>query len=239
MKKVGLIGGTLFYEEASLRNIGKEHVSNRFGTADVRVSDRFIYVARHGTQPDHYIHPHVIDHPATMQALKDLGVTEVIGVHSTGSLKKELKPGMIVIPDDFISLAHTATAVSNREKHITPALDEPLRRQLYAAAEAASIPVIDGGVYWQTTGPRLETRAEIRFISRFADLVGMTMASEAVVARELDIPYASICSIDNYGNGLIEKPLNADEIRDGAQRNAKNVLAVINVYLDRRERNIS
>ena len=68
-------------------------------------------------------------------------------------------------------------------------------------------------------------------MSNFADIVGMTMASEAVVALELDIPYASACSIDNFGNGLTEKPLSMEEITAGIRKNADLMISLLQSYL--------
>jgi len=85
---------------------------------------------------------------------------------------------------------------------------------------------IDGGVYWQTIGPRFETPAEIRMIAAHADVVGMTIGSECVIAGELGLEYAVICVVDNLANGLAEGELsvaemeadriiNATRLRDG------------------------
>jgi 5'-methylthioadenosine phosphorylase len=72
--------------------------------------------------------------------------------------------------------------------------------------------VRDGGVYWQTIGPRFETPAEIRLLAAHADLVGMTMASECIVAGELGLRYAAICVVDNLANGLATGELSVDEM---------------------------
>ncbi len=92
--------------------------------------------------------------------------------------------------------------------------------------------MIDGGIYWQTAGPRLETRAEIAMMAQFADLVGMTMASEAIIAQELDMPYASLCSVDNFAHGIGDTQLSMEEITLHARRNAETILRILNCYLD-------
>ena len=69
-------------------------------------------------------------------------------------------------------------------------------------------------------------------MANFADIVGMTMANEAVIAMELGIPYASVCSIDNFGNGLLEKPLTAKEIFKGAGKNADLMIQLLKSYLN-------
>jgi 5'-methylthioadenosine phosphorylase len=154
-----------------------------------------------------------------------------VGINSTGSLKKDLCPGMIVIPDDFITMTATPTIHEDSAVHITPSLNEKVRQKLIKAAQNCKISAVEKGTYWQVPGPRLETKAEIKMMSNFADIVGMTMASEAVVALELDIHYASACSIDNFGNGLTEKPLSMEEIIAGIRKNADLMISLLQSYL--------
>ncbi|MEN6467073.1 MAG: MTAP family purine nucleoside phosphorylase, partial [Syntrophaceae bacterium] len=160
----------------------------------------------------------------------------IITVNSTGSLKKYLEPGMLAVPDDFISFSATPTICRGGTAiHIVPALSAKMRTALLAAARDCGISVHDGGVYWQTPGPRFETRAEIAMMSQFADLVGMTMASEAVVANELGLEYAAICSVDNYANGLVEKELTLEEVLAHARRSAQTMTRIVKNLIERRE----
>ncbi|MCK7507321.1 MAG: hypothetical protein MZV70_26940 [Desulfobacterales bacterium] len=138
---------------------------------------------------------------------------------------------MIVIPDDFITLTATPTIHQNKALHITPSLNESVRQKLIAAARDCNLDVVETGTYWQVTGPRLETRAEIRMMANFADVVGMTMANEAVIALEMGLPYASACFIDNYGNGLVEKPLDMEEIIAGTRKNADRMMRLLEQYV--------
>ncbi|MFB3926674.1 MAG: MTAP family purine nucleoside phosphorylase [Syntrophales bacterium] len=214
----------------------EEAVQNEYGKAIVYVSDAFVFLPRHGNNPKSHILPHMINHPANLKALKDLGVREVIGVNSTGSLKINLKPGMMVVPDDFISLAPPPTIFRSEPVHITPGLSEKIRRKWVEAAGKCGIEAVDGGVYWQTSGPRLETRAEIRFMSQIGDIVGMTMASEAVIAKELEMEYASLCSVDNYAHGLAERALTMEEILNNSRRNLDIVFKIVLKYLEGRQK---
>ena len=125
----------------------------------------------------------------------------------------------------------TPTIHQNKAVHITPSLDEEVRQKLIRAARHGNIEAVAKGTYWQTPGPRLETKAEIKMMANFADVVGMTMASEAVIALELGMHYASACSIDNFGNGLIEKPLTMEEILIGTRKNADLMIRLIKSYL--------
>jgi 5'-methylthioadenosine phosphorylase len=139
---------------------------------------------------------------------------------------------MIVVPDDFITFTATPTIHQNKAVHITPSLNESVRQRLIAAAKDCKLDVVETGTYWQVTGPRLETRTEIRMMAHFADVVGMTMANEAVIALEMDLPYASACSIDNFGNGLIQKPLSMEEIIAGTRKNADMMMRLLERYVE-------
>lgn len=231
MKKVGIIAGTLFLEAGFSENLAATTVKTRFGQASLLLSEHFAYIPRHGIDGSRHILPHMINHPANMEAFRELDITEIIGIHSTGSLRRDLPPGTILIPDDFLSLSDTGTVFAEKAVHITPLLDEALRQALKAAAESLGIPTVTRGTYWQTKGPRLETRAEIRMMAQFADIVGMTMASEAVIARELEMSYASICSVDNYCHGITEEPLTMQEIMTGARKNAARVREIVTAFV--------
>ena len=231
MNPMGIISGTIpLHEEDIFKNLEKTVVKTEFGSTLVFLSEMVAFIPRHGM--DTGTPPHMINHQANLKALQDMGVKEVIGVNSTGSLKKEVKPGMIIIPDDYISTSGTPTIFHNSAVHIIPVLDEGIRKRLIHTAEKLGINVIGNGVYWQPSGPRLETKAEIRMMSQFADIVGMTMASEATIAAELELPYAAICSVDNYGHGLVEKPLIPEEIGKGARRNTRNMLEIVKRYVN-------
>ncbi len=232
MGRVGVLAGTIMMEKSSLmRKCSRQPVRNQYGEAMLMVTDQIVFIVRHGSDPADYILPHRINHHANLQALKDLAVHDVIGINSTGSLKKNLCPGMIVIPDDFITLTAPPTIHQQKAVHIAPSLNETVRRKLIAAARGCELDIAETGTYWQVTGPRLETRAEIRMMANFADIVGMTMASEAVIAQEMGLSYAAACSIDNYGNGLVEKPLTLEEIIAGTRINADRMMSLLERYV--------
>jgi 5'-methylthioadenosine phosphorylase len=232
MKPLGVISGTVLLQGKGIfAGLREEAMETPFGRALVYRSAETVFIPRHGIDPRFRILPHLINHRANLQAMKDLGVREIVGVHSTGSLKRRLKPGMLVIPEDYLMPTAGPTTVRENPVHITPVLDAEARQRWLAAARDCAVKVIDGGIYWQTTGPRLETRAEIAMMSRFADLVGMTMASEAILSQELEIPYASICSVDNYAHGLGEQGVTMEEIIRSARRNDETILRILTHYL--------
>jgi purine nucleoside phosphorylase len=158
-----------------------------------------------------YTLPHRIDHVANMRALEARGCDRVLAIGSVGSLRAELGTGSFVCPHDFIALQPGLTALDDVSAHRAPGFDPAWRSLLLDAWDASGGPALrDGGVYWQAIGPRFETPAEIALIAAHADVVGMTIASECVVAGELGLAYASICVVDNLANGIGPEPLGVE-----------------------------
>ncbi|MDI9569249.1 MAG: MTAP family purine nucleoside phosphorylase [Pseudomonadota bacterium] len=237
MERLGIISGTIALREKGILVDPEERwIDTAWGRAFVLVAQDIAFLPRHGGDPRRYIPPHHIDHPANFAALKSLGVREVIGINSTGSLKEALPPGTLAVPDDFIMLHPGPSALSTSAAHITPGLCEEVRGKWLAAAAACGVTAVDGGVYWQTAGPRFETKAEIRLMSQAADLVGMTMAAEAIVARELEMDYASLCSVDNYAHGLGDSELTMEQVLRRARRNAETIAEIVKFYVEGRRR---
>ncbi len=222
---LGVIGGTVFFKKNFFEKFGDFPVHTKFGTVMVKKSDRIAFIPRHGILSA--IPPHKISHRANILALKQLEVKKAIGINSCGSLKKEIEPGRIIVPEDYLFLGKPETVFDLQIEHITPFLSQPLRAELLDSAKKLGVEVLERGVYMQTTGPRLETKAEARMFSQFADIVGMTMASEATLCREIGIEYAAICSVDNYAHGISDSVPSHAEIVEMASRNAGNIWKIV------------
>ncbi|HEX2095885.1 MAG TPA: MTAP family purine nucleoside phosphorylase [Solirubrobacterales bacterium] len=198
--------------------------SNAIGTSGAEVaraaeSAGAVVLQRHGA--DSYVLPHRIDHAANLRSLADAGCDRVLAIGSVGSLRAEIEVGSFVCPDDFIALQLLATTLDDARAHTTPGFDDAWRSEVLAAWEVA-VPggLHDGGIYWQTNGPRFETPAEIRLMAAHADVVGMTLAAECVVAAELGLPYAAVCIVDNMANGVGARPLTIEELESDRAANA-------------------
>jgi 5'-methylthioadenosine phosphorylase len=188
---------------------------------------------RHG-EATAYVLPHRIDHVANLRALADAGCDRVLSLGSVGGLRRELAPGTLLCPDDFIALdAAPVTALEGSDAHRVPGFDRGWRAEVLEAFAAAGGEVRDGGVYWQASGPRLETPAEIRLVARHADVIGMTIASECVVAGELGLLYASVCVVDNLANGVGETELTLEEIVANRARFADRLATLLTDALPR------
>lgn len=234
MPPLGIISGPMLLKSHVLGKLKTRVLETPFGPATVMVSPEAVFIPRHGLDGEPYVLPHRINHAANLTALRDLGVRQVVSANSTGSLKGSLPPGSLLVPDDYIMLLAPPTVFHDRPVHVVPGLSEGLRRDWLAAAADCGLLAADGGVYWHTAGPRLETRAEVRMASAFADVVGMTLGGEASVARELDLEYASLCSVDNYAHGIGDKPLTMEEIVRCARKNAEAIVRVIQRLLEKR-----
>lgn len=236
---VGVIGGSALRDASLLREDEAHPVDTPYGApSDVPRIGRHgghtvVFIPRHGAE--HRTPPHRVNHRANVWALKEMGATCVLGASSTGSLKKPIPPGSFVVPHDFIAFWNIPTFFDDRVVHATPSLDEPLRKCLLEAAKAEGANVRSRGVYVETTGPRLETRAEIAHFRGLGDVLGMTMASEATLACEIGLPYASLCSVDNYCHGIVDRPLTFDQIRVTQRKNADVVRRVLRGALERIE----
>ena len=227
---IGIIGGTHILEIEVLEELEERDIKTPYGIAEVDIGKideiDVAIIRRHGRKKDKP--PHRINHAANFYALRDLGVTHVIGMSSVGCLREDVELPAIIIPHDYIDFFSGVTVINDRLEHITPGFDEYIRSVLIDIAKKKSkFPVIDRGVYFQTRGPRFETKAEIAMIKYFADCVGMTAGSEATVAKELGLRYAVICTMDNYAHGIRGEIVDYKKIVEKAKENAKACLEII------------
>ncbi len=234
--EIGIISGSGAYELGA-EILEEFEAETPYGKPSSKVQiveiekNRAAFIRRHG--PEHSIPPHRINHRANIYALHSLGVENVISLGSVGSLKEGIKPPATVIPEDYISPFRVDTFFEDRVEHIAPELDEELRKELKESALELGIDVRYGGVYLQTLGPRLETKAEIRMYCRYADIVGMTVGSEAALSQELGMKFAAICSVDNYAHGISGEIPNFQEILKRAKTNQEKSKAIVLNFIEK------
>ena len=210
---LAVIGGSGLTQLANLDVSHREVLRTPYGEPSGAVTFGQIgcrpvaFLARHGY--GHTIPPHEVNYRANIWALAQRGALAIVSVASVGSIRADLKPGDIVIPNQIIdytwgrkSTYHEGPDCTLTHIDFTEPYDRALRERLLAAAAAVAIPVSAGAVYAATQGPRLETAAEInRYERDGADLVGMTGMPEAALAREMGVPYAAISVVSNYAAG--------------------------------------
>ena len=208
---LGIIGGSGIYNLPGLEVIQETMVDTPFGSPSAPLmqgrygeNEDVVFLPRHGAS--HQFLPHEVNYRANIWALKKIGVTRIIGISAVGSLRHELKPGDLCIPDQYFDFVK-----GNREKsffgdgiaaHISTA--EPtcptLSKALSDVGHELDIQVHTGATYGCVDGPRLGTRAESFFLKNAAacDLVGMTNVPEAFLAREAQICYCTIGVVTDY-----------------------------------------
>lgn len=182
----------------------------------------FVVLPRHGIE--HFTPAHLLPHHAQIAALAHIGCNRVLGVASAGSLRADWGVGTVVAPDDFVAPHVTDSFFDDVKGHTIPGFDPGWRREVVRTwRRATDTPIQDGGVYTQSTGPRFETAAEVRLLATFADVVGMTLVGECLLAREIGMAYAAICTVDNLANGLGDAPLTPEEFRAGVAMNQQRM----------------
>lgn len=215
---IGIIGGTgtkSLLETYSI--ISKKKINTKYGTApEISILDienkEVAYIPRHSE--GHSVPPHKINYRANIEALKDIGVTQVYATNSVGSLDTNIEPGSILIPDNFIDFTQNRVSTFFDEEvvHIdcTDPYCETLRNNLIKSND-----VHPYGIYIATEGPRFETGAEIQFYKLIGGkVVGMTGVPEVVLAKEKQMCYSSICTVTNYAASISPTKLTITEVVD-------------------------
>jgi 5'-methylthioadenosine phosphorylase len=208
-KMIGVIGGSGIYEIDGLEDAEWRDVKSPWGAPSDQVlvgtldGVKMAFLPRHGR--GHVHSPTTVPYRANIDALKRLGVTDMISVSACGSFREEMAPGDFVIVDQFIDRTFA------REKsffgtgcvaHVSVAY--PVCRRLSVAcsdaARAAGVTVHDGGTYLAMEGPQFSTIAESKMYREVwgCDVIGMTNMPEAKLAREAELCYASVAMITDY-----------------------------------------
>jgi 5'-methylthioadenosine phosphorylase len=234
--EIGIVGGTGVYDPKLLKNAQEIYVDTPFGAP----SDAFTvgemagrcvaFLPRHGRK--HTIRPTDVNYRANISAFKKLGVERILAVSTVGSLREEFKPGDIVFTDQFIDRTtrrEQSFYTGGRVCHISVA--EPMcpeiRKTFFAVAKAARINAHSNGTYVCVEGPRFSTKAESRLFNKWgADLVGMTLVPECVLAREAEICYGSISTVTDY-DCWKDHAVTADDIVTTMRANIEKVKTII------------
>jgi 5'-methylthioadenosine phosphorylase len=205
---LAIIGGSGLYSMPGLRETREYTIDTPFGrpSAPVVVGElegmRVAFLARHGI--GHHISPGEVPYRANIYALKSMGVQRMISVSACGSLKEELAPGQIVIPDQLYDNTHGRARSFFGEglvAHISVAdpFCEDTSDQLESAVRAAGGTVHRGGTFITIEGPRFSTRGESNTYRAWGmSIIGMTACPEAFLAREAEICYATMAHITDY-----------------------------------------
>jgi len=211
--ELAVIGGTGVYALGDLADVVSQMHETPYGqpSGPVRIGmldgHRVAFLARHGE--GHSVAPHRINYRANLAALQMAGARRVVALNTVGGITANCGPGALVCPTQLIDYTWGRISTLGEEDgsdvlHVD--FGDPytagLRGDILAAARRAQVPMVDGGCYGATQGPRLETKAEIARLRRDGcDLVGMTGMPEAGLARELGLDYACIGIVANWAAG--------------------------------------
>jgi 5'-methylthioadenosine phosphorylase len=234
--QIGIIGGTgisdpsMFKEEECLK------VFTPYGATSDKISilnydhQKIAFLPRHGK--DHTIPPHQVNYRANIWALRDIGINRVIAASTVGSLREDYKPGSLVIPNQFIDRTKKRIDTfyqAGKVCHVSVASPfcAELRRVLIKAGTAVGVTVHGEGTYICIEGPRFSTKAESKLFRDWsADIIGMTLYPECVLAREAELCYACVAMITDY-DVWAEKPVSTIEVIKTVKKNIKNLNKLI------------
>ena len=220
--QVGIFGGSGFY--SFLDDVREVQIDTPYGSPSAPLSVGTIegravaFLPRHGLK--HQFPPHKINYRANLWAMKELGVTRIIGPCAAGSLKAEVKPGEFVICDQLVDKTSGRSdtfyegPVTTHISFADPYCPE-MRALALEQARDSNIPVHDGGTVVTVPGPRFSTRAESRWFQDAGwEVINMTQYPEAYLARELEICYVNVSLITDYDVGVVGEtdPVSHEEV---------------------------
>lgn len=245
--KVGIIGGSGLDNPDLLENRQEHRVTTPFGEpSDVLISGRIgdvncVLLARHGRQ--HSVMPSKVNYRANIWALKEIGCTHVVATTACGSLCENMRPGDIVILDQFLDrTTKRASTFYDGEKdspkgvcHISAAIPfhEGLRQALIKTVKAMKIPHHDKGTMVTIEGPRFSTRVEsCLFRSWNCHVINMTTVPEVVLAKEAGLLYASIALVTDYDSWRMDvQHVDVEAVLETMKRNSTVALEVLRAAL--------
>ncbi len=236
MLKIGIIGGSGLDDPDILQEPQKVEVDTKYGKPSSALMTgkiggvETVLLARHGRK--HQFSPTQVNNRANIMALKQVGVSHILATTACGSLRAEIDRGHLVILDQFIdftrfrkntffdsfeeSVHHTAMAHP---------FDVDLRRTLFEAGQTLGLTLHPKGCVVTIEGPRFSTVAESKMFQLWgADVINMSTAPEAMLAKEAELPYAAVAMSTDYDCWKVdEKPVTWNEILAVFQQNADNV----------------
>jgi 5'-methylthioadenosine phosphorylase len=248
MGTIGFIGGSGIYEALPLNDVREVEFDTPYGEPSDAVTigefgdtgKEVAFLPRHGS--NHGVSPTDLPYRANMYALKKAGVTHVFASNAVGSLKEELEPGTLVVPDQIYDrtkhrdLSFYGDGVVVHQPFADPYSPELVDHLTEAAESAVSADedaagdtkVVKGGTYVCIEGPQYSTRAESEFYkSQGWDLVGMTAIPEAKLAREAEIAYATIAGVTDYDVWKEDNEVTLEEVLENAEKNQTAIKAAV------------
>lgn len=240
---IAVVGGSGLYESGAVSVVAEHRLTTPWGGTSAPIvesqigSRRVLFLPRHGR--GHIVGPSWVPYRANVAALKKLGAKAILSISACGSLREEMGPGDVVMPDQFIDRTrHRVDSYFGQGVVAHVSLADPFCDK-FSAAAASIIPqgirVHRGGTYLAMEGPQFSTRAESHWYrSMGASIIGMTNLTEARLAREAELCYASMSFVTDY-DCWKEEHVTVDEVLRVLHRNAdvsKSIIAAISALPD-------
>jgi 5'-methylthioadenosine phosphorylase len=259
---LGIIGGSGLYQIDGIKILDEIAIETPFGEPSDKYiiteyeGRKVVFLPRHGK--GHKYPPHLINFRANIWGFRKLGVDKILSISAVGGINPSLKPGDFVISDQFIDFTKSRVQTfyegvysKNDDTEIKDEVSEFLKNKrvvhidvtdpfcpemrdvLIKVCDKNNFPFHQKGVYAATEGPRLETSAEIKFLRLIgADIVGMTLAPEIVLARELKMHFASISVVTNLAAGISQNRLTSDEVVEMMKEKNEQIKTVILNFIE-------
>jgi 5'-methylthioadenosine phosphorylase len=236
MAKIGIIGGSGLDDPKIIDNPEEQSVDTPFGNPSSTLTVGkingvdVVLLARHGKK--HNLSPTQVNYRANVHALKSMGATHIVATTACGSLRTEIGRGDLVILDQFIDFTRHRKitffdSFEDGAKHTGMAdpFDDNLRKILYETSTELGFKTHERGTVVTIEGPRFSTRAESKMFRIWGgDVINMSVAPEAMLANEAEIPYAAVAMSTDYDCWKEdEAPVTWDDILEVFSRNAENV----------------
>lgn len=259
---LGIIGGSGLYQIDGIKILDEIAIETPFGKpSDKYIITQYkgrkvVFLPRHGK--GHKYPPHLINFRANIWGFRKLGVDKILSISAVGGINPNLNPGDFVISDQFIDFTksrvqtfYEGVCLKNDDTEIKDEVSELLKNKravhidvtdpfcpemrdvLIKVCDKNNFPFHQKGVYAATEGPRLETSAEIKFLRLIgADIVGMTLVPEIVLARELKMHFASISVVTNLAAGISQNRLTSDEVVEMMKEKNEQIKTVVLDFIE-------
>lgn len=235
---IGIIGGSGIYDPDMFENTEEKSIKTPYGSPSDSIvvgrigNKKVAFLPRHGR--NHSLPPHSLNYRANIYAMEKLGVTRIISPCAVGSLREDYSPGTIVAVDQFIDFTKKRNYTyhdggeGKTVYHVSTAdpFCPELRRLIKEKCEELHIPMKGNGTYICIEGPRYSTRAESKMFRQFADVIGMTLVPEVVLAREKEICYSSTAMITDY-DVWAEEPVDTEEVLQVMKKNQEKIKSLL------------
>jgi 5'-methylthioadenosine phosphorylase len=234
---IGFIGGSGIYDALPLDDVREANVTTPYGDPSAPVtlgqigSETVAFVPRHGL--DHQFSPTEVPYRANIHALKQVGVTRVLASNAVGSLRSDLPPRTLVVPDQTFDRTRSRPQTFFGDGCVVHmGMADPycphVSEHLIESAARVGEEAVDGGTYVCIEGPQYSTRAESEFYREMGfDVVGMTAVPEAKLAREAELCYATVAGVTDYDVWKADSTVTLEEVLENAAANEDAVKTVV------------